>query len=497
MMDLTKLRNDIDVVDKELVKLFIARMNLAGEVAKYKQAHGLPIHVPAREEEKLCQVAQQSGPHMAEYTRGLYETIFSLSRDYQQRCMDRPVCGLIGRKLGHSYSPRIHSLLGDYSYDRYELEPEELENFLHHGPLTGFNVTMPYKTAVIPYLDALSPIAQRLGAVNTVVRRADGTLIGHNTDHFGFQTMLWQSGLQVSGKKVLVLGSGGASRPVRAVLEEAGAIVVVISRNGENHYGNLSLHSDAAVIVNTTPVGMYPDTGVSPIDLDLFPNLEGVLDIIFNPAQTKLLLDAKARGIVAMNGLLMLVAQAKEASEWFTGKQIHDSRIMEIYGQLMHFTKNIALIGMPGSGKSTIASLLARKLHRTIVDVDHLIEIEAGKSIPEIFAEDGEASFRDLETKVLEHWTKESGLIIDTGGGCVTRSENLPLLKQNSWIVWIDRDMGQLATEGRPLSLAMPLSEMWDQRKPLYEAFADIRITNDRTPEEACEKIIALWEECL
>ena len=201
-------------------------------------------------------------------------------------------CGLLGQTLGHSYSPQIHASLGDYSYELFEKQLDELENFLRCGDFHGLNVTIPYKKAVIPYCAELSPTAAALGAVNTIVRRNDGTLIGHNTDHFGFETMLKHSKLNVFGKKVLVLGSGGASNTAVAVLTHAGADVIVVSRNGENHYGNLHLHKDAAVIVNCTPVGMYPNTGTSPIDLDLFPKLEGVLDLIYNPARTKLLLDA-------------------------------------------------------------------------------------------------------------------------------------------------------------------------------------------------------------
>ena len=242
-------------------------------------------------------------------------------------------CGLLGRKLGHSYSPQIHAFLGNYSYSLFEKEPEEIEHFLRCAKYTGLNVTVPYKKTVIPYLDELTPRAQKLGAVNTIVRR-NGKLIGHNTDFYGFQTMVIHSKLNVSGKKILVLGSGGASNTAVAVLKEMGANVIVISRAGQNHYGNLHLHSNAEIIVNTTPVGMYPNTDESPINLDLFPHLEGVLDVIYNPARTKLLMDAQARNIPAVNGLLMLVAQAKEASEWFTGKPAPDSIIEKIYQKL-------------------------------------------------------------------------------------------------------------------------------------------------------------------
>lgn len=403
------------------------------------------------------------------------------------------ICGLLGRKLSHSYSPQIHAQLADYSYQLFEKEPEELEAFLRSERFSGLNVTVPYKKAVIAYLDELSPTAKRLGAVNTIVSR-NGKLIGHNTDYFGFATMVQQSGLSVAGKKVLVLGSGGASNTAAAVLEELGAHVVVISRSGENNYGNLTLHKDAAVIVNTTPVGMYPNVGESPLSLDVFPWLEGVLDVIYNPARTKLLLDAEQRDIVAMNGLLMLVAQAKESAEWFTGKEIDDDKISAIHADLRAQMENIVLIGMPGCGKTTVASLLAQKLRKTAVDADAEIIKEAGCTIPEIFASGGEAAFREIETKVLARLGKQSGLILATGGGCVTRVENYPHLKQNGTLFWLQRDIAKLPTDGRPLSQANHLALMYTARRPMYHAFSDVVISNDAAPEEAAQAIVKYWE---
>lgn len=404
-------------------------------------------------------------------------------------------CGLLGRKLGHSYSPQIHNLLGDYSYVLFEKEPEELENFLKNGDFSGLNVTIPYKKEVIPYLSELSPTAKKMGCVNTVLRRSDGTLYGHNTDYFGFTSLVRHAGLSIAGKKVLVLGSGGASNTAAAALKDLGASPVVISRSGENNYGNLHLHRDAAAIVNATPVGMYPNTGVSPIDLKLFPNLEGVLDVIYNPARTQLLLDAEKLGIPRENGLWMLVAQAKEAAEVFTGGKISDEVIEKIYRELSHQMKNIVLIGMPGCGKSTIGTLLAEKLGRTLADADEKIISLAGKSIPDIFAQDGEPTFRDWETKALTELGKQSGLVIATGGGCVTQKRNYPLLHQNGYLVWLERDCSVLPTDGRPLSQANDLGKMYAARKPLYEAFADIRVENTGTPAETVQKILDALEE--
>ena len=401
-------------------------------------------------------------------------------------------CGLLGKKLGHSYSPQIHSYLADYVYDLFEKQPEELKSFLENGDFTALNVTIPYKKEVIPYCNELSNRAQELGAVNTLVRRKDGTLIGHNTDYFGFESMLKRSGLCVKGKKVLVLGSGGASATVVAVLKKHKANVIVISRSGSDNYDNIQIHGDASVIVNTTPVGMYPNVGVSPVNLDLFPGLEGVLDVVYNPARTQLLLDAERKGLITDNGLWMLVAQAKESAEWFCGDKISDYKIPEIHGILQSQMQNIVLIGMPGCGKSTIGKLLAEKLEKKFVDADAAISQLAGKTIPEIFAASGEAGFRKLETQVLQQLGKESGLVIATGGGCVTKAENYPALHQNGRIIWIRRDLSLLPTDGRPLSQQSRLEDMYRIRMRLYETFSDLSVDNDGPIEETIAQILAM-----
>ena len=400
-------------------------------------------------------------------------------------------CGLLGRKLGHSYSPQIHSQLGTYSYDLFEKEPEQLAAFLKGGDFTGINVTIPYKKDVIPYLDALSPAAQKIGSVNTIVRRADGSLFGHNSDYFGFVSLVKHSGIAVADKKVLVLGSGGTSNMVVTALRDLSAVPIVISRSGENNYDNLERHADASVIVNTTPVGMYPNTGISPIDLRLFPKLEGVLDVVYNPAKTKLLLDTEALGIPNANGLWMLVAQAKEASEYFTGKKLSDEVIGKIHRTLSHQMKNLILIGMPGCGKSTIGAALAQRLGRKFVDADEEVVKSAGKSIPEIFAQDGEEAFRQWETAALNSLGKQSGLVIATGGGCVTQNRNFAALHQNGYIIWLERDLTLLPTDGRPLSQSNRLEEMYKLRKPMYEAFADIRVENAGNPEQTVKEILS------
>ena len=405
-------------------------------------------------------------------------------------------CGLLGRHLAHSYSPQIHSILGDYSYRIYEKEPAELEAFLKNGEFSGINVTIPYKKDVIPYLDGLSGRAKQLGAVNTIVRK-EGKLIGHNTDYFGFSSMLRKSGLEVAGKKVLVLGSGGASNTVCAVLQESGAQVVVVSRSGENNYSNLHRHADASAIVNTTPVGMYPHTGISPVSLDIFSQLEGVLDVIYNPARTQLLMDAQHKGLITENGLWMLVAQAKESAEWFTSSKISDNVIGQIHHTLQNQMENIVLIGMPGCGKSTVAAALSAILGRRAVDADAEIQKAAGCTIPEIFARGGEPEFRALETQVLADLGKKSGQIIATGGGCVTMEENYPLLHCNGRIFWLQRELDALPTDGRPLSQNNRLEDMYHVRRPLYQQFADHIIDNNTSIQSAAEAIVQILTQQL
>ena len=404
-------------------------------------------------------------------------------------------CGLLGRKLGHSYSPQIHSQLGSYDYRLFEKEPEELEDFLKNGDFIGLNVTIPYKKDVIPFLDELSPRAKALGAVNTIVRR-NGKLIGHNTDYFGFETMLLSTGVSLQGKKALVCGSGGASSTACAVLKAHGANVVVLSRTGKDNYQNLNRHSDAALIVNATPVGMYPNVEASPIeDLAAFPMLEGVLDLVYNPARTSILLKAEALGIPCVNGLRMLVAQAKESAEWFTGEPIGDSCIEMIYSRLRRQMENIILIGMPGCGKTTVGASLAKILSRPLKDADAELEQAVGRKITEILPTDGEASFRSLESETLLDLGKQSGLVIATGGGCVTIPNNYEKLHRNGTVVWLKRDLDLLPTDGRPLSQTGHLQEMYQKRAPLYARFADFSVENSSDPQETAEEIIRILED--
>ena len=400
-------------------------------------------------------------------------------------------CGLLGQKLGHSYSPAIHGMLAGYDYQLFEREPEQLEDFLKNGDWDGINVTIPYKKAVLPYCAELSDTARRIGSVNTIVRRPDGSLYGDNTDAYGFESLVKKSGIQVQGKKALVLGSGGASVTVVAVLKLLGAeSVTVISRGGEDNYDNLSKHADSKIIANTTPVGMYPNNGQAAVDLRCFPHCEGVLDVVYNPARTALLLQAEKLGIPCAGGLYMLVAQAKRSSELFTGSTIPDSEIGRIEKVLSGQMKNIVLVGMPSSGKSTLAAALGERLGRTVYEADALIGQEAGMDIPAIVAQYGEGHFRALETEILGRLGKLSGAVISTGGGCVTREENYDLLHQNGIIVWLQRSTEKLDKTGRPLSLKNDLNEMYQKREPMYRRFADAAVDNNGSVEAALAQIL-------
>ena len=404
---------------------------------------------------------------------------------------DKKRCGLIGEKLGHSFSPAIHGKLADYEYKLYELSPEQVGPFLEKKEYDGLNVTIPYKKTVIPYCDELTEAAKSIGSVNTIVKRPDGTLLGHNTDYDGFMWLLKNAGAEVKGKKAVVLGTGGASVTVQAALRNMGAAsVVVISRSGEDNYENIARHSDAKILVNATPVGMYPKTGVSPVDLDSFTALEGVFDVVYNPARTQLLLEAEKRGIPCANGLGMLVAQAKAACERFTGEPIDDEKVYTIKAEMERNTRNVMLIGMPGSGKSTVGAALAESLGRKLVDVDERIVELAGCSIPEIFAKEGEEGFRQIEHQALCEVSKESGLVIATGGGVVTRPENLDPMRQNSLIVWLLRDLSLLPKDGRPLSQTNSLTEMFKVREPLYRAAADCIADNNGSLEDTLKQIM-------
>ena len=399
--------------------------------------------------------------------------------------------GLLGEKLSHSYSPLIHSFLGEYDYPLYEIDPCDLDAFMTERHFDGINVTIPYKRQVVAYCATLSKEARAIGSVNTIIKDEDGALHGYNTDYYGFYTMLKYAAIDPAGKKTLILGDGGAAQTVKTVLNDLKAReIVTISRRGENHYGNIALHHDAELIVNTTPVGMYPENGVSPISLEGFRQLTGLADLIYNPLRTMLLLEAERLGLPFANGLMMLTAQAEMASRLFLDIPSRPELAYAAHNAILRKNRNIALIGMPGCGKSAAGRVLARILERAFVDIDDEIEATAGKNIPSIFAEDGEETFRRLETRVLAEATKKNGLVIATGGGVVTRPENYYLLRQNSLIIYLARDQATLETEGRPLSMGGEgLPKLAARRLPLYETWSDRTVQVEPDAEQTAKKI--------
>ena len=400
------------------------------------------------------------------------------------------IYGLLGRKLGHSYSVPIHRALGNEAYALYELEPDALSAFLRRPDIGGLNVTIPYKRDVMTYCDELDETARQIGSVNTIVRRADGSLKGYNTDAYGLNYLADRTQISFAGRKMVVFGSGGASLTAQAVAKNGGArAVVVVSRSGEENYNNLERHADAEVLINTTPLGMVPNKGEMPADPALFPACKGVLDLVYNPRRTAFLLRAEELGIPCADGLGMLVAQAKAAEELFFDRAIDDGENRRILRLLRESMQNIVLIGMPGSGKTTVGAALGKLTGRRVIDLDEQIVGVAGRSIPEIFADSGEAAFRALEREQALVWGCESELILVCGGGIVKDERNYPALRQNGRIYQIARETTQLAREGRPLSAHADLDAMQRERAPLYRRFRDAEIANDASPEDAAQRI--------
>ena len=404
--------------------------------------------------------------------------------------------GLIGKPLGHSYSKEVHALLADYDYILQELEKDELADFFARRDFAAINVTIPYKEAVIPYLDEISPEAKAIGAVNTVVRR-DGRLFGYNTDFFGIRDTLARFGLtDLSGKRALILGSGGTALTARAVLESLGARVLLVSRspNGENmiSYEQIKNYPDTAILFNATPVGMYPHGEGCPVSLSLFPQLSFVFDAVYNPLRTRLVLDAEARGVPAAGGLYMLVAQAFRAVELFLDKALPLSLLGNAYEKIFRQKQNIVLIGMPSAGKTTVGRILAEKTGRRFVDLDEEIIKRTGQDIPTIFRERGEAGFRDIESAVLRTVCGGAGQVIATGGGAVLREENATLLKQTGTLLFLDRPLSDLTpTADRPTAKsADAIAALYYERLPRYLAVADRTFPSKEPPAQTADAII-------
>lgn len=404
--------------------------------------------------------------------------------------------GLVGNGLSHSFSKKIHSMLGNYFYDLFSVNEDDFDELIRKKEFGGLNITIPYKQRIIPYCNSLSDNAKRIGSVNTVVNK-NGKLFGYNTDYLGFNYMLNSNNIDLEDKKVLILGSGGTSLTARNCAVDAGAkSVIVVSRSGKNNYENISNHYDSDIIINTTPVGMYPNNSDFPVKLSAFTKCSYVVDVIYNPLKTSLILEAEELNIPCCNGLLMLVAQAKFASELFFDSKINDCLIDEIYSKLTKEMSNIVLIGMPSCGKTSVGKAVAKMMNRQFIDTDELVSVQADMSIPEIFEKYGEAEFRRLESLAIKNAGSKNGVVIATGGGAILKDENYDVLRQNGKMFFVDRDIKLLETNGRPLSKNFEaIKALYQQRIPIYKARSDFEIINNGSIEDCANSIVNLFEE--
>ena len=410
--------------------------------------------------------------------------------------------GCIGKKLTHSFSKEIHAKLADYEYELIELNEDKIEAFFREKNFSAINVTIPYKQTVIPYLDSLSDVAKRIGAVNTIVNK-NGKLHGYNTDYYGMKALVEKIGIDIKGKKVLVLGTGGTSKTARVLSEDMGASdVITVSRKKSENYVTyeeaVNNHSDADVIINTTPSGMYPDCDSLPIDISAFEKIEGIVDAVYNPLRTNLVLNAETKGIKAEGGLYMLVMQAVVAVEKFLDTEIPKTVADNVYASVFASKENIVLTGMPGSGKSTVGKLLTLDGF-TFADTDEEIEKRCGCTIKELIENKGEKYFRDIETQVIKDVSSEGCQIISTGGGAVLREENIRSLKRNGKLFFINADFGRLLpTDSRPLSdTADKLKILYDERIDIYKNTADVTVPDMATPKDEAEFILKTRTELI
>lgn len=403
--------------------------------------------------------------------------------------------GLCGEKLSHSYSEMIHKLLGNNKYCLLSMSKDEFYKFMHDKNFSAVNVTIPFKTDALKLCDIVSPEASEIGSVNTVVNKK-GVLYGYNTDIHGFIYMIDRAGISVKGKNVMILGTGGTSLTANAACRHLCARkIITVSRSGKINYENVYENSDIQIIINTTPVGMYPNNGTSPVDISRFPHLEGVADVIYNPKRTRLLLDAQKYGIKTAGGLSMLVSQAVEADRLFFERDISDDdreKTEKILSSLSSYVRNIVLVGMPGCGKSTVGKIIAEKTNRKFIDSDDYITEKIGRTPENIILKDGEQAFRDIETSALEDITKLSCSIISCGGGAVLKEYNRELIRQNSTCIYLTRDIEHLATNGRPLSSGgiEKLKEIFSVRDSLYSMTADFSVPFGENASACAENII-------
>ena len=507
MKTLEELRRQIDAADKDILDAFDRRLAAVKCIGEVKKIEGKPVYDEQREKEKIERLKKMAGFESKPYIERLYTQIMGIAKDLEYR----PMFGVLGKSLPHTYSPEIHSMITtDYAYTVIEREEDELLTLWEQGRsgiYGGFNVTIPYKKNAFAMCDELTPCARESGAVNTVVFRKDGTSLGANTDVYGFKYMLKSSGIDPEGKTVLVLGTGGASAAVNTALKELKAgDIRFVSRKGEINYGNVyDVCADAQIIVNCTPVGMYPEIMKSPVDVTKFGHLEAVADLIYNPSCTRLLYEAGKHGLKCAGGLKMLVAQAFKASAFFRGAAddeaaeaaVDPDDIARVTEVLENKMKNITIIGMPGSGKSDLARELSVHLNREVIDLDDKFTETYGKTPAQVISEEGEEAFRKMESEVASGQLARSGIIISCGGGIVVKEENYFLLKCNSTVIYNKRPLDVLCGEGRPLTAKNGVEALYEQRKNAYESLADMVISVDKkdTREEYLKEAVRIYDE--
>lgn len=507
MKTLDELRRDIDAADKDLLDAFARRLKTAKAIGELKKIEGKPVYDEAREAAKIGSLKSLAAFEARPYVDRLYKEVMGIAKDLESK----PLFGVLGKSIPHTYSPQIHSLITDeYAYTVIERDEDELDELWAQGKrgvYGGFNVTIPYKRNACALCDELTEGAANIKAVNTVVFKEDGRTLGANTDVYGFEYMLKSSGIDPNGKAVLILGTGGASAAVKEALTrlKSGSIRFV-SRSGDINYGNVYDEcADANIIVNCTPVGMYPEVTDSPIDLTRFTNLEAVADIVYNPSCTRLLYDAERLGLKTAGGLKMLVAQAFKASAFFLGAandeeaeaRVNESDIKRVTDILENRMKNITVIGMPGSGKTEFAKELALRLGREFIDLDDEYIKDYGVTPAQTIENEGEETFRKNESlTALKHLIK-SGCVISCGGGIVTKQQNAFPLKCNSRVIYNERPLEALALGGRPISAAKGTAAIYEERKDAYESLADMKISvgAKQTPEEYIEEAVRIYHE--
>ena len=495
--DLNELRGKLDDIDNSILDLFEERIATCREIGNIKRETGTDVYVPAREEEKLQKVKELAGFESRPYVETLFKTLMDLSKDHQRL----PAFGVLGRTLAHTYSPEIHSLFdSSYSYSVIEREPEELDALFSNGVFKGFNVTIPYKKDACARCDELDDASRTTGSVNTVVFE-DGKVKGWNTDYFGFIYMLHRKGISVSGKKVLVLGTGGAASAVFYALDTLGAAEIYkCDLETEINYSNVyDRAGDAQVIVNCTPVGMFPKVDNRLLDLTKFASLEACADVVYNPSRTRFLQDAEELGLKTCGGLAMLVAQAYKSSRVFAGdiegasalgnpdKSIPseaEEAIEKVIRILENRMKNITIIGMPGSGKSLLARNIAKTTGRTLVDLDIAFAEKFGQTPAEVLSGPGEDVFREMECEIAAEFLPQSGLVISCGGGIVTRDVNKFYVRCNSNVFYLERPLTALTDKNRPISQLHGVEKLYSQRKDKYESWCDYRFYYDRFEEK-------------